>query len=58
MDPLAPLTMKLKEVPQYDRELDLKEFLHKYEGAVEPNGGSSAIKAKAFVMAVKGAAQS
>lgn len=33
-------------LPQYDGESDPKEFLLKYEGAVESNGGGSAIKAR------------
>jgi hypothetical protein len=44
-------------LPQYDGETDPREFLLKYEAAVESNGGGLAIKAKAFVMAVKGSTQ-
>jgi hypothetical protein len=44
-------------LPQYDGELDPREFLLKYEATMESNGGGSAIKAKAFVMVVKGSAQ-
>ncbi|RLM79135.1 uncharacterized protein C2845_PM12G14620 [Panicum miliaceum] len=36
----------------YDKESDLREFLLKYEATVESNGRGSAIKAKAFIMAV------
>jgi hypothetical protein len=44
-------------LPQYDGETDLREFLPKYEAVVESNGGGSAIKAKALIMAVNGSAQ-
>jgi hypothetical protein len=44
-------------LPQYDGETDLREFLLKYEAAVESNGGGSSTKAKAFIMAVKGSVQ-
>jgi hypothetical protein len=64
-DPWTPLAVKLEEVPwphhfnvttlpQYDGESDPREFLLKYEAAVEYNCGGSASKAKSFVMAVKG----
>lgn len=41
-------------LPWYDGETNLKEFLLKYKAAMESNEGRSAIKAKAFVMAMKG----
>jgi hypothetical protein len=40
-------------LPQYDGEIDTREFLLKYEAAVESNGEGSTIKAKAFVMVMK-----
>ncbi|RLN41162.1 gag protein - maize [Panicum miliaceum] len=42
---------------QYDGEVDPRDFLLKYEASVESNGGGPAIKAKAFVPALKGSAQ-
>lgn len=67
-DPWSPLSVELEEVmwshhlkaailPQYEGESDLREFLLKYEATMESNGGGSAIKAKAFVMIMKGPAQ-
>jgi hypothetical protein len=67
-DPRSPLAVELEEVPwphrfnattlpQYHGESDPREFLLKYEASMESNGGGSAIKAKAFVMAVKGSAR-
>ncbi|RLN12391.1 Zeon1 gag protein [Panicum miliaceum] len=67
-EPWTPLAVELEEVPwphrfnattipQFDGESDLEEFLLKYKVAVESNGGGSEVKAKALVMAMKGAAQ-
>jgi hypothetical protein len=67
-DPSSPLSHDLERVPwpscfnavalpQYEGETDPREFLLKYEAAVESNGGGSAIKAKALIMAMKGPAQ-
>ncbi|RLM57795.1 uncharacterized protein C2845_PM18G05220 [Panicum miliaceum] len=67
-EPWKPLAIELEQVPwpphfnavilpQYDGESDPREFLLKYEVVVESNRGESTIKAKAFVMAVKGSAQ-
>jgi hypothetical protein len=64
-EPWTPLAVELERapwpphfnvvsLPQYDGETDAREFLLKYEATVESNGGGSTIKAKAFVMAVKG----
>ncbi|RLN42589.1 uncharacterized protein C2845_PM01G43950 [Panicum miliaceum] len=44
-------------LPQYDGVVDPREFLLKYEAVVESNGGGSAIKVKAFVLALKGSVQ-
>jgi hypothetical protein len=52
-EPWTPLAVELEQVPwlprynvvtlpQYDRESDPREFLLKYEAAVESNGGGSA----------------
>jgi hypothetical protein len=67
-EPWKPLAIKLEQVPwpspfnvlilpQYDGASNPREFLLKYEVVVESNGGECAIKAKAFVMAVKGSTQ-
>ncbi|RLM58845.1 retrotransposon protein [Panicum miliaceum] len=57
----SPHRFNAATLPQYDGESDPKEFLLKYEVSVESNGegggGVSAIKAKAFVMVMIGAAQ-
>lgn len=66
--PMSPLTVELDEVPwlprfdpailpQFDGESDLREFLQKYEVAIESGGGGQAMKAKGLVMALKGLAQ-
>jgi hypothetical protein len=39
---------------QYDGAYDPKEFLMKFEVAVESNGGDATMKAKALVLALKG----
>jgi hypothetical protein len=52
-----PLRFNAVTLPQYDGETDLREFLLKYEAAMESNGGGSAVKAKALIMAVKGVVQ-
>lgn len=65
--PKSPLSAGIQEVPwlrnfnsaalpQYDGDSDPTEFLLKYEVVVEANNGSNATKAKALVMALKGAA--
>jgi hypothetical protein len=67
-EPWTPLTVELEQTPwpprfnavvllQYDGETDPREFLLKYEATMESNGGGSTIKAKSFIMAVKGSAQ-
>ncbi|RLM85508.1 uncharacterized protein C2845_PM04G12960 [Panicum miliaceum] len=67
-EPWTSLTVELEQtpwpphfnaviLPQYNGETGPREFLLKYEAVVESNGGGSAIKAKAFVMVVKGSAQ-
>ena len=44
-------------LPQYDGDSDLKEFLLKYEAAIEATGGGPACKVKAFVLSLKGLTQ-
>jgi hypothetical protein len=44
-------------LPQYDGDYDPKEFLMKFEGAVESNGGDATTKAKALVLALEGEVQ-
>jgi hypothetical protein len=44
-------------LPPYDGDYDPKEFLMKFEVAVESNGGDATTKAKALVMALKGEVQ-
>jgi hypothetical protein len=44
-------------LPQYDGDYDPKEFLMKFQAAVESNGGDTTTKAKALVMALKSEVQ-
>ena len=44
-------------LPQYDGDSDPKTFLMKYEAVIESNGGDSATKCKALIMALKGPVQ-
>ena len=44
-------------LPQFDGESDPKDFLLKYEAAIEASGGGAACKVKAFVLSLKGLAQ-
>ena len=44
-------------LPQFDGDSDPKEFLLKYEAAIEATGGSPACKVKAFILSLKGLAQ-
>jgi hypothetical protein len=66
--PVSPLSVELESapwprrfnantLPQYDGDYDLKEFLMKFEAAVESNGGDATTKAKALVLALKGEVQ-
>jgi hypothetical protein len=66
--PVSPLSVKLESapwprrfnantLPQYDGDYDPKEFLMKFEAAVESNGGDATTKAKALVLALKGEVQ-
>jgi hypothetical protein len=63
--PVSPLSVELESAPwprrfnantltQYDEDYDPKEFLMKFEAAVESNGGDATTKAKALVLALKG----
>jgi hypothetical protein len=65
---VSPLSVKLESAPwprrfnantlsQYDGYYDPKEFLMKFEAAVESNGGDTTTKTKALVMALKGEVQ-
>ena len=44
-------------LPQFDGESDPKDFLLKYEAAIEASGGGVACKVNAFVLALKGLSQ-
>ena len=44
-------------LPQFDGDSDPKDFLLKYEAAIEASGGGAACKVKAFVLSLKGLAQ-
>jgi hypothetical protein len=66
--PVSPLSVELESaswphrfnantLPQYDGDYDPKEFLMKFEVAVESNGGDATTKAKALVLALKGEVQ-
>ena len=44
-------------LPQYDGESDPRDFLLKYEAAVEAIGGGPACKVKAFIISLKGLVQ-
>jgi hypothetical protein len=63
--PVSPLSVELlsapwprrfnaNTLPQYDGDYDPKEFLMKFEAAVESNGGDATTKEKALVLALKG----
>ena len=41
-------------LPRYDIESDMKEFLLKYEYVIEATRGGSACKTKALVLALEG----
>jgi hypothetical protein len=49
-----PLRFNANTLPQYDSDYDPKEFLMKFEAAVESNGGDATTKAKSLVLALKG----
>jgi hypothetical protein len=66
--PVSPLSVELESaswprhfnantLPQYDGDYDPKEFLMKFEAAVESNSGNATTKAKALVLALKGEVQ-
>ena len=44
-------------LPQYDGDSNPREFLLKYEAAVEATGGGTACKVKALVLSLRGLAQ-
>jgi hypothetical protein len=52
-----PRRFNTNTLPQYDGDYNPKEFLMKFEAAVESNGGDDTTKAKALVMALKGEVQ-
>jgi hypothetical protein len=52
-----PHCFNANTLPQYDGDYNPKEFLMKFEAAVEYNGGDATTKAKALVMALKGEVQ-
>jgi hypothetical protein len=52
-----PRRFNANTLPQYDGDYDPKEFLMKFEAAVESNGGDATTKAKALVLALKGEVQ-
>jgi hypothetical protein len=49
-----PRRFNANTLPQYNGDYNPKEFLMKFEAAVESNGGDATTKAKALVLAVKG----
>jgi hypothetical protein len=62
--PVSPLSVELESapcprcfnantLPQYDEYYDPKEFIMKFEAAVESNGGDATTKAKALEMALR-----
>ena len=63
----TPLSAEFEELPwpprfnptilsQFDGDSDPKDFLLKYEAAIEASGGGPACKVKAFVLSLKGLA--
>ena len=67
-DLATPLSVEFEELPwpprfnptilpQFDGESDPKDFLLKYEAAIEASGGGATCKVKAFVLSLKGLAQ-
>jgi hypothetical protein len=52
-----PHCINANTLPQYDGDYDPKEFIMKFEVAVESNGGDATTKVKALVMALKGEVQ-
>ena len=66
-NPTTPLSVEFEEIPwpprfnptilpQFDGDSDPKDFLLKYEGAIEASVGCAACKVKAFVLSLKGLA--
>jgi hypothetical protein len=66
--PVSPLSVDLKSatwphcfnantLPQYDGDYNSKEFLMKFEAAVDSNGGDATMKATTLVMDLKGEVQ-
>ena len=67
-NPTTPLSVEFEEIPwpprfnptilpQFDGDSDPRDFLLKYEAAIEVSGGGAACKVKAFVLTLKGLAQ-
>jgi hypothetical protein len=67
-DLATPLSIEFEELPwppcfnptilpQFDGDSDPKDFLLKYEAAIEASGGGAACKVKALVLALKGPTQ-
>jgi hypothetical protein len=52
-----PRRFNANTLPHYDGDYDPKEFLMKFEAAVESNGGDATTKAKVLVMALKSEVQ-
>jgi hypothetical protein len=52
-----PRRFNANTLPQYDGDYDPKEFLMKFEAAVECKGGDATMKVKALGMALKGEGQ-
>jgi hypothetical protein len=48
-----PPSYKPPQLPMYDGHSDLKQFLMSYEATISLYGGSTAVMAKSFVMAVR-----
>ena len=67
-NPTTPLSVEFEEIPwpprfnptilpQFDGDSNPRDFLLKYEAAIEASGGGAACKVKAFVLSLKGLAQ-
>jgi hypothetical protein len=52
-----PQSYKPPQLPMYDGNSDLKQFLMSYEATISSYGGNAAVMAKSFVMAIRNVAQ-
>jgi len=51
-----PAGYKPTQLPSYDGQSDLKQFLLIYEATIAAFGGNTSVLAKSFVMAIRGMA--